>query len=83
MVEITVLPGEKDAIHTHPEYIEYILESANLMVTYPGKKTEPWTPKLGKAYYGKPEPPHSLENIDSKPFKCLIIEMKDRPYMKK
>ena len=27
--------------------------------------------------------PHSLENIDSKPFKCLIIEMKDRPYAEK
>ena len=47
MVEITILPGEKDAIHTHPEYIEYILESANLMVTYPGKKNRTMDTEIG------------------------------------
>ena len=83
MVEVTILPGGKEPIHSHPEYIEYIIEPAKLLVTYTGKKPEEWNTVKDKAYYGKPEPPHSLENIDSKTFKCILIEMKDNPYKEK
>ena len=82
MVEVTILPGGKEPIHTHPEYIEYIIEPAKLLVTYPGQKPVEWATIKGKAYSGKPEPPHSIENIDNKTFKCILIEMKDNPYKK-
>ena len=82
MVEVTILPGGKEPIHSHPEYIEYVTEPAKLLVTYPGKKPVQWETIKDKAYSGKPEPPHSIENIDNKTFKCILIEMKDNPYKK-
>jgi hypothetical protein len=49
-------------------------------VTYTGKAPEAWNPERGKAYYGKGEPPHSLTNVDTKPVRMLLLELKDRPF---
>jgi quercetin dioxygenase-like cupin family protein len=80
MVDVVVPPGGKEPMHTHPEYIEYVVSPAKLLVTYEGKKPEVWETEAGKAYWGLPEPPHSLENVDSRPWHCLLIELKDKPY---
>ena len=80
MVEITLQPGRKEALHSHPEYIEYFLESGKMIVTYPEKKPVTWNVEKGKAYSGKPEPPHTIENNEKQPIKLLLVEMKDRPY---
>jgi len=80
MVEVTLQPGKKEALHSHPEYIEYFMESGKMIVTYPGKEPVTWNVEKGKAYSGKPEPPHTIENAETKPIKLLLIEMKDRPY---
>jgi beta-alanine degradation protein BauB len=82
LVEITLRPGKKEALHTHPEYIEYFMESGKMIVTYPGKAPEVWNVEKGKAYSGKPEPPHTLENGEKTPVKLLLYELKDRPYKK-
>ncbi len=80
MVAVTIPPGGKEPMHTHPQYIEYVLDAAKMRVQYAGKEPEIWEPEAGKSYAGEPDPPHSLENIDTKPFRILLIEMKDRPY---
>jgi quercetin dioxygenase-like cupin family protein len=80
LVEITLLPGKKEPLHTHPEYIEYFMESGKMIVVYPGKEPIIWNVEKGKAYSGKPEPPHTIENAEAKPIKLLLTEMKDKPY---
>ena len=81
MVEVVIPPGGKEPMHTHPQYIEFVLDAARMKVTYAGKAPEIWETESGKAYYGEPDPPHALENVDTKPFRILLIEMKDRPYL--
>ena len=81
VVDVVVRPGAVEPAHTHPEYVELVLEPARMMVTYQGKAPEPWVPEKGKAYYGEPDPPHSLTNIDSKPLHLLLIELKDKPFV--
>jgi quercetin dioxygenase-like cupin family protein len=83
LVEITLQPGKKEPLHTHPEYIEYFMESGKMIVTYPGKAPVIWNVEKGKAYSGKPEPPHTIENAEATPIKLLLTEMKDRPYKSK
>lgn len=83
MVEIILQPGKKEALHSHPEYIEYFMESGKMIVTYPGKNPVIWNVEKGKAYSGKPEPPHTIENGEKQPIKLLLVEMKDKPYKSK
>lgn len=52
LVDITLLPGKTEPVHTHPEYIEYFFENAKLVVVYTGKKPEDWNVEKGKAYAG-------------------------------
>lgn len=80
LVEVVIPPGGSEPMHTHPEYIELVVEPARLSVTYEGKPAEIWETEKGKAYYGQPDPPHSLKNVDTKPFRCFLIELKDKPY---
>jgi quercetin dioxygenase-like cupin family protein len=80
LVEITLQPGKTEALHSHPEYIEYFMESGKMIVTYPGKDPVIWKVEKGKAYSGRPEPPHTIKNAEAKPITLLLTEMKDRPY---
>ena len=82
LVEITLLPGKTEPVHTHPEYIEYFFENAKLVVVYPGKAPVDWNVEKGKAYSGSPEPPHDLTNTEKYPVRLLLTEFKDRPYKK-
>jgi quercetin dioxygenase-like cupin family protein len=81
MVEVVIPPGGKEPSHTHPEYIEYVISPAKMKVTYDGKAPEIWDAEVGKAYYGQPDPPHALENVDTKFFRILLVELKDKPYV--
>ena len=67
LVEVTLLPGKTEAIHTHPEYIEYFFKSGKMVVVYPGKDPIDWKVEAGKAYSGAPEPPHSIMNAEKYP----------------
>ena len=82
LVDITLLPGKTEPVHTHPEYIEYFFENAKLVVEYPGKPPVDWKVEKGKAYAGPPEPPHNLKNTEKFPVHLLLTEFKDRPYKK-
>jgi quercetin dioxygenase-like cupin family protein len=80
LVDVVVPPGGLEPMHTHPEYIEMVLQPAKMRVTYAGKQPEIWNTEA-KSYWGLPEPPHSLENVDNHPWHILLLELKDRPYV--
>ncbi len=80
LVDITIPPGHEEPMHIHPEYVEFVIDAARLTVTYEGKAPEAWNTERGKAYYGKGEPPHSLKNVDTRPMRMLLLELKDRPF---
>lgn len=77
VLRITYAPGEKGAMHSHPEGMVIFLSDAKGKFTYPDGKTEKREFKKG-FYSWVPETTHQGENVGNKPFELLQIEMKTK-----
>ena len=78
--EITIMPGEKGNVHTHPAHYFYALTEAHLVVHYTDGKTERYDVMPGDSGFSNPERPHRTENVGTKPAKFLLVELKEHPY---
>jgi len=79
---VTIEPGEKSDVHSHPANFFYALTEGKLLVHYTDGKDETYDLKVGDAGYGDPERPHSTENAGKQTIKFLIVELKEHPYKK-
>jgi quercetin dioxygenase-like cupin family protein len=77
---ITLEPGQKTNIHSHPAYFAYALTDGKLLVNYIDKTTETIELKAGESMFSLPERPHETKNIGTKTIKFLIVELKEHPY---
>jgi quercetin dioxygenase-like cupin family protein len=77
---VTVMPGEKGTVHSHPAHFFYALTDGKLIVHYTDGKNEIYDLKEGDSGFSNPERPHWTENGGSKPFKFLLVELKEHPY---
>ena len=78
--EVTMMPGEKGKVHTHPAHFFYALTDCHLIVHYSDGKEEKYDLAPGDNGYSVPERPHWTENTGDKPAKFLIVELKEHPY---
>lgn len=78
--EITLQPGEKTDMHTHPAHFFYALSDGKIVIHYKDGKDETMELKAGESGYGEPERPHVTENVGSTTVKFLIVELKEHPY---
>ena len=76
VVENTLLPGEKDPVHTHPAGYYYVTRPGTMKVVFTGKPAELWTPKLGESGWSEAEAPHTSENVGRAPMSYVLIEVK-------
>ncbi len=79
--EVSLAPGQKTDVHTHPAHFFYALTPCNLKVHFTDGKTESYELDAGGNGYSGPEGPHFTENAGKKTAKFLIIELKEHPYM--
>jgi len=79
-VEVTVLPGEKGSMHTHPAHFFYALSECHLIIHYSDGKEDKYDLKAGDYGFSNPERPHWTENVGKQPAKFLIVELKEHPY---
>ncbi len=79
-MEVTIMPGDKGEVHTHPAHFFYALTDGKLIVHYTDGKTETIELKAGECGYSDPERPHWAENGGDKPLKFLLVELKEHPY---
>ena len=77
---VTIGPGQKSDIHSHPANFFYALTEGKLVVHYTDGKDETYDLKAGDAGYGEPERPHVTENVGKKAVKFLLVELKEHPY---
>jgi len=75
ILDITIEPGRTVPMHSHPDYVIYMLESAKVRFTYPDGNSEEITVKKGDSMFRKAEA-HSAVNIGSSPIRALNIELK-------
>jgi len=77
VLRITIGPGEKTTMHSHPEGMVIFLSDAKGKFTFPDGKTEDRDFKKG--FFGwVPATTHLGENVGDKPFELLQIEMKKK-----
>jgi len=80
--EVTLAPGEKSNMHTHPAGFFYALTDVKINVHYSDGDTVLSEGKAGDSGFGDPERPHWIENIGNKPVKWIELELKEHPYKK-
>lgn len=78
--EVTLEPGEKSDMHTHPAHFFYALTDGKAKVHYQDGKDEIFEMKMGESGVSDPERPHMIENVGSSTVKFLLVELKEHPY---
>jgi quercetin dioxygenase-like cupin family protein len=68
-------PGEKSVMHSHPALVGVILSEAQIRFTYPDGKTEDIQGSAGQVVVF-PALEHLPENIGSKAFEVVAVELK-------
>jgi len=73
-------PGDKEPLHTHPEYVIYFLTSGKVRAYgADGKVLRERESKAGDTYWSEPVK-HVTENIGSTEIHAIIVEFKTNPY---
>lgn len=68
-------PGEKSAMHGHPDNVQVLLTDSKANVTTPDGKTAPGSGKAGEARW-RQATQHSVQNAGDKAFEGILVEMK-------
>lgn len=82
VIEGVVAPHQKEAVHTHPANLAYVMTTGKIRVSYVGGETVDVDAKAGDVLWSDPEGPHTLENLSDKPLRYLAVELKELPYQK-
>ncbi|MBI2486564.1 MAG: cytoplasmic protein [Deltaproteobacteria bacterium] len=69
-------PGDKEAMHSHPANLLYMLSDATVKFTLPDGKTTESQLKAGEVGWREAET-HAVENVGSTDAHVLIIELKE------
>lgn len=84
VLEVTVQPGEREAVHAHCNPSAMYIMQAGPYRDYDAKGKilsdvgdAPPSSVYPVAVWRQPEPPHSIENLDTKPLRLLRVELKD------
>jgi quercetin dioxygenase-like cupin family protein len=73
--EFCLGPRQKAAMHTHPEYVAYLLTEAKLSIKYDSGIQEDRGYKAGEAGYRKAQA-HEIQNMGDEEVKIIITEIK-------
>ena|ERR1041385_2419891 len=75
VLKATYGPGEKSAMHSHPNTVAVFLTDGKGKFTYPDGKTEDFNATAGTAMWHDAVT-HLPENTGDKPFEVVVIELK-------
>ena len=75
MIKVTLAPGEKMVMHTHPVQIMYCLEGGQVTANFQSGKKETMDIKAGDAMQAPPDPPHTTTNTGTTTLSFLEIEI--------
>jgi quercetin dioxygenase-like cupin family protein len=74
-------PGEKSAMHGHPDNVQVFLTDSKANVTTADGKTAPTSGKAGEARW-RQATQHTVQNTGDKAFEGILVEMKGGPRAK-
>jgi quercetin dioxygenase-like cupin family protein len=76
VLEYVSKPGDKEAMHSHPANLLYMLSGATVKFTLPDGKTTESQLKAGEVGWREAET-HAVENVGNTDAHVLIIELKE------
>lgn len=76
VLSVTLKPGQKAPMHSHPANVSYVLSDGKLRITMPDGKTVDKEPKAGTAGWSEAVT-HAVENIGTGAFTQVQIELKN------
>ena len=77
VLRVKVGPGEKSAMHRHPNAVAIFQTNGRVKFTFPNGKTEERDIVAGTTLW-TPAITHSPENIGSAEFEVILVELKTR-----
>lgn len=75
VLEATLPPGVKEAVHSHPAYVIYVLEGGKYRNYASDGKTTEGELKTGEVLFREPLT-HAAENIGSTTMHMILVELK-------
>lgn len=75
VMEYRSQPGEKSALHSHPDCVVYSFGPGTLLITAPSGISEEFELKTGAVMW-RHETTHALQNIGSTEAHLLVVELK-------
>ncbi|NII29095.1 cupin domain-containing protein [Pseudoflavitalea sp. X16] len=75
VLEYASKPGEKEAMHSHPAILIYVIKGGKLKSTTPDGKSQMIEYKDGDIAWREPIT-HTIENVGTTEIKALLIETK-------
>jgi beta-alanine degradation protein BauB len=75
VLEYRLKPGEKEAMHSHPAGVVYVLSGAALKFSYPDGRTEERTAATGETIWREPVT-HAVENSGKTEAHAIAIDLK-------
>jgi tRNA A58 N-methylase Trm61 len=76
VVELRIPPGERESLHTHPQYLLYALSNYRVRNFTADGKSRIFERKAGDVYWGEPIT-HGGENLGTTEVHALIVEIKN------
>jgi len=76
VMEITFKPGDKIAMHSHPDHFVYVLSGGTLALSHPDGTTKEFEGKAGDVVWINAES-HAAENVGTTEFKGVVVELKE------
>jgi quercetin dioxygenase-like cupin family protein len=76
VLEVRAKPGEKVALHSHPDHAAYVLSAGKMKLTGADGTSKDVDNKLGDVKWIKAEA-HSGENVGTTEFRGIVVELRD------
>jgi quercetin dioxygenase-like cupin family protein len=75
VLEYRLPPGQKEAMHSHPQRVGYELSDSTVRLTTPDGKSTEETGKSGEVFWGEAES-HAVQNLGKGDVHVLAVELK-------
>jgi hypothetical protein len=76
VIENTLAPGEKDAVHTHPSGWYYVTKPGTMKIVFADGKVTTWEAKEGEGGWLQTKAPHTSENTGKTTLVYVLVEVK-------
>lgn len=76
VMQVTFQPGDKIAMHSHPDHVTTFVTEGTLMLTYPDGSTKEISGKPGDSFW-IPAEAHAAENTGTTEVRGIVVELKE------